>query len=158
VRAVVQRVTDASVSVDGDVVAQIGAGLCALVGVREGDTVSDARYIAEKTAHLRVFPDDEGKMNRSVLEAGGAVLVVSQFTLYGDTSKGRRPSFVTAARPEEAEPLVAIVAEQLRALGLEVGTGVFGASMAVTLTNDGPVTIVVESPSRSRQQSGDSSQ
>ena len=132
--------------VDGEVVARIDRGLCVLLGIRDGDSSGDAAWMADKIANLRIFADDEGKMNRSVLEAGGAVVLVSQFTLYGDVRKGRRPSFVDAARPEEAEPLVREVARRLRELDVEVGEGVFGASMQVELCNEGPVTVLVESP------------
>jgi D-tyrosyl-tRNA(Tyr) deacylase len=139
VRAVVQRVSSASVSVDGTVVASIGPGLLVLLGVRAGDDEAAADRIARKIAALRVFEDDEGKLNRSVGESGGAILCVSNFTLYGDTRKGNRPSFVDAARPDEAEPLYERVRTALGAEG-----GVFGARMEVTLVNDGPVTLLVE--------------
>ena len=145
-RAVVQRVTRASVSVDGSVVSEIGHGFLVLLGVRSGDAPADAAYLAGKIAGLRVFADEEGRMNRSVVDVGGAVLLVSQFTLYADTRRGRRPSFVEAAAPEEAEPLVRLVAEELRGAGVEVGEGVFGASMSVELVNGGPVTIILDSP------------
>jgi D-tyrosyl-tRNA(Tyr) deacylase len=114
--------------------------------VRSGDAPADAAYLAGKIAGLRVFADEEGRMNRSVVDVGGAVLLVSQFTLYADTRRGRRPSFVEAAAPEEAEPLVRLVAEELRGAGVEVGEGVFGASMSVELVNEGPVTIILDSP------------
>jgi D-tyrosyl-tRNA(Tyr) deacylase len=145
-RALVQRVSRASVTVDGDVVGEIGVGLCVLVGVTHDDTEADARKLAEKVWHLRVFPDADGTMNLPVAEAGGQVLVVSQFTLYGDTARGRRPSWVAAARPEQAEPLVEVFAAALRELGATVATGVFGADMQVELVNDGPVTLMVEVP------------
>jgi D-tyrosyl-tRNA(Tyr) deacylase len=144
VRLVLQRATSASVRVDGAVVGSIGLGLVILVGVREGDTEEQARRLAAKAAQLRIFADDEGRMNRSVLEASGAALVVSQFTLYGDTRRGRRPSFVEAARPEVAEPLIRVFCEELAALGVPVAEGRFQAHMEVELTNDGPVTIVME--------------
>jgi D-tyrosyl-tRNA(Tyr) deacylase len=144
-RLVVQRATSASVRVDGEVVGSIGPGLVVLVGVREGDTPEAARRLADKVANLRIFGDDEGRMNRSVLEASGSCLVVSQFTLYGDTRRGRRPSFVEAARPEVAEPLIGVFVGALAALGVEVAEGVFRAHMEVSLVNDGPVTIVMES-------------
>jgi D-tyrosyl-tRNA(Tyr) deacylase len=144
-RAVVQRVTEASVEVDGAVVGQIGPGLAVLVGVKERDTEADARYLAEKTAHLRVFADEEGRMNRSVLERGGGILVVSQFTLYGDVRRGRRPSYAEAAAPETAEALYQHYCELLRAEGLVVETGRFGAMMVVRIVNDGPVTILLDS-------------
>jgi D-tyrosyl-tRNA(Tyr) deacylase len=145
-RALVQRVSRASVTVDGDVVGEIGVGLCVLVGVTHDDTEADARKLAEKVWHLRVFPDADGTMNLPVAEAGGQVLVVSQFTLYGDTVRGRRPSWVAAARPEQAEPLVEVFAAALRELDATVATGVFGADMQVELVNDGPVTLMVEVP------------
>lgn len=137
-RAVVQRVTSARVRVDGAVVGEIGAGLCVLVGVTHSDTAAVAARLAGKLANLRLFDD------RSVLETGGAVLVVSQFTLYGDTSRGRRPSWSAAAPGPVAEPLVEAVVDELRRLGLTVGTGRFGAHMEVELVNDGPVTVTVE--------------
>jgi D-aminoacyl-tRNA deacylase len=144
-RLVLQRVTSASVRVDGEVVGSIGLGLVVLVGVREGDTPEAARRLAEKVVTLRIFADGAGRMNRSLLEASGACLVVSQFTLYGDTRRGRRPSFVEAARPEVAEPLIRLFAGELAALGVPVEQGRFQAHMEVALTNDGPVTIVMES-------------
>jgi D-aminoacyl-tRNA deacylase len=144
VRAVVQRVTSASVEVDGEVVGAIGTGLLALVGVTHHDTGEAAAKLAGKLAHLRVFDDDAGVMNRSVLDVGGSILVVSQFTLYGDTSHGRRPSWLAAARPEVAAPLVEAVVASLRELDVPVETGRFQAEMAVSLVNDGPVTLLVE--------------
>jgi len=132
------------VTVDGAVVGAIGPGLCVLVGVAHGDGPDEARALARKLWNLRVLPDDEGLMNRSVADAGGEILVVSQFTLYGDTSRGRRPSWVAAARPEHAEPLVEAVVEELTSLGARVATGRFRADMQVELVNDGPVTLVVE--------------
>jgi D-aminoacyl-tRNA deacylase len=143
-RAVVQRVKKASVSVDGKMVGAIGPGLMILLGVKEGDTEEEARWLAPKIATLRIFTDDEGKMNRSVLDIGGKALVVSQFTLYADCRKGRRPSFIEAARPEVADPLVTRFIELLRAEGLEVETGIFQADMLVEIYNDGPVTVIVE--------------
>ena len=140
----VQRVTRAGVSVDGEEVGSIGPGLCALVGVTHDDGPEQAATLARKLWNLRVFEDDGGAMNRSVAETSGAVLVVSQFTLYGDTRKGRRPSFVGAARPEHAEPLVERVVAELRALGATVATGRFGADMRVDLVNDGPVTLILD--------------
>jgi D-tyrosyl-tRNA(Tyr) deacylase len=142
-----QRVTRASVTiVDGDpqVVGSIGPGLCVLVGVTHDDDASAARRLADKIWNLRLFDDDAGVMNRSLADVCGEVLVVSQFTLYGDTSKGRRPSWIAAARPEHAEPLVTEVVDGLRALGATVATGRFGASMHVELVNDGPVTLMLE--------------
>jgi D-aminoacyl-tRNA deacylase len=138
-RAVVQRVSSASVSVDGEIVASIGRGLLVLLGVRDGDGEAEADKVAAKLEALRVFEDDDGKMNLSVRDAGGDVLVVSNFTVYGDTRKGNRPSFVEAARPEVAEPLVERVRSTLGAQG-----GRFGAHMAVELVNDGPVTVLIE--------------
>ncbi|HMM42185.1 MAG TPA: D-aminoacyl-tRNA deacylase [Thermomicrobiales bacterium] len=143
-RAVVQRVRSASVDVDGERVASIGQGLLALVGVRGEDTEAEARQVAAKIVNLRIFSDEAGKMNLSALDLGLAVLVVSQFTLYGDVRKGRRPSFVTAAPPDVAAPLVDLVAAKCRDAGLEVGVGVFGAEMQVSLVNDGPVTIWID--------------
>ena len=143
-RVVIQRVTHASVSVDGQVVGAIGPGLVILVGVREGDAEAEAAWLAKKVAHLRIFEDEDGKMNRSLLEAGGSALVVSQFTLYGDAQRGRRPSFSEAARPEVAEPLIARFAELMRAEGVRVETGVFQAMMLVEIHNDGPVTLVID--------------
>ena len=143
-RAVVQRVTEAAVTVDGAVVGAIGPGLCVLVGVTHDDDVAGARRLATKLWHLRVFDDDAGVMNRSLADTGGAALVVSQFTLYGDTSRGRRPSWVAAARPSHAEPLVDAVVGELRALGGDVATGRFRADMRVALVNDGPVTLVID--------------
>jgi D-tyrosyl-tRNA(Tyr) deacylase len=144
VRAVVQRVREAGVTVDGEVVGTIGPGLLALVGVTHDDTTAEAAKLAGKIANLRVLDDEDGVMNRSVLDAGGEVLVVSQFTLYGDTSRGRRPSWIAAARPEQAEPLVDAVVDELRRLELPVATGRFRTDMQVALVNDGPVTILVE--------------
>ena len=141
----VQRVSRAEVSVDGEEVGSIGPGLCALVGVTHDDGPEQAAALARKLWHLRVFEDEGGAMNRSVAETSGAVLVVSQFTLYGDTRKGRRPSFVGAARPEHAEPLVERVVAELRELGATVATGRFGAEMRVDLVNDGPVTLILDS-------------
>lgn len=143
-RLVIQRAARGSVSVAGARVAEIGAGLVVLVGVGPADGPAQADWLAEKTAHLRIFEDEAGKLNRSVLEAGGSVLVVSQFTLYADVQKGRRPSFTGAAGPELAEPLVAHYAQALAALGVPVQTGVFRTHMQVELVNDGPVTILLE--------------
>jgi D-tyrosyl-tRNA(Tyr) deacylase len=145
VRAVVQRCTRASVRVDGDVVGEIGSGLLVFVGVSVRDGESDAAWLAHKIRGLRVFPDSGANMNRSVDEVGGGVLVVSQFTLHGDARRGRRPSFIDSARPEQAEPLVAAVAQGLRETGLIVAEGQFGAMMDVELVNDGPVTILLDS-------------
>jgi D-tyrosyl-tRNA(Tyr) deacylase len=143
-RAVVQRVTEGSVTIDDRVVGQIGQGLVILLGVREGDTEAEAQWLADKIANLRIFGDDAGKFNRSALEVGAAALVISQFTLYGDTRKGRRPSFIQAARPEIAEPLCDRFAAFLAEAGLSVQTGEFGAYMLVKIFNDGPVTIILE--------------
>jgi len=145
-RAVVQRVRRAAVRVDGEEVASIDRGLLALVGIGHRDGEGDARWIANKLAGLRVFEDDGGKMNRSVADVGGSILVVSQFTLLGDCRKGRRPSFVQAAPPEVAAPLVSLVARTIREAGIDAPTGVFGATMQLDLLNDGPVTLVVDSP------------
>lgn len=144
-RAVLQRVTRASVNVDGRTTGEIGAGLVVLLGVGREDTQDSAIYLAEKTANLRIFPDAEGKMNRSVLDAGGAALVVSQFTLYGDARGQRRPGFTRAAPPDEANRLYEEFVRALRALGVRVETGVFQTHMQVELTNDGPVTILLDS-------------
>jgi D-aminoacyl-tRNA deacylase len=144
VRALVQRVSQAKVAVDGEVVGQIGPGVCVLVGVTHTDDATVAARLAEKVWNLRIFDDADGVMNAPLAAVGGDALVVSQFTLYGDTRKGRRPSWVDAARPEHAKPLVIAFVDALRELGATVATGVFGADMAVTLTNDGPVTLLVE--------------
>ena len=146
-RMVVQRVTRASVTVDGEVTGKIGRGFMVLVGAEVGDTEADARLCADKLAGLRVFVDDEGKMNRSVLDVGGAILLVSQFTLLGDArgQNRRRPSFIAAARPEEAEPLLVTMKAMLEEKGLHVETGRFRAHMDVELVNDGPVTILIDS-------------
>ena len=143
-RGLVQRVRRAKVTVAGEVVGEIGAGLCVLVGVTHTDTEAIARKLAERIWNLRVIDDDAGVMNRSVADTTRAVLVVSQFTLYGDTAKGRRPSWIDAARPEHAEPLVALVVEHLRSLGATVATGRFRTEMQVELVNDGPVTVLLE--------------
>ena len=144
--AVVQRVRSASVSVDGEAIGSIRRGLLVLLGCQGGDGEEAVRYVARKVADLRIFEDDQGKMNRSILDVGGAVLAVSQFTLLGDTRKGRRPSFVRAAPPEEAEGLFSDFIDSLRQRGVPVESGRFGARMLVRLENDGPVTIIVESP------------
>jgi len=143
-RALVQRVQRASVTVEGEVVGSIGAGLCVLVGVTHTDDAATADRLATKVWNLRCFDDDEGAMNRSVAEVGGSVLVVSQFTLYGDTRKGRRPAYVDAARPEQAEPLCDAFVAALRTLGAHVETGRFRTHMEVELVNDGPVTLGLE--------------
>jgi len=144
-RAVVQRVLRAGVTVDARSIGQIERGLMVLLGVGSGDQASDARYLAEKIAALRIFEDDAGKMNRNVSEAGGAVLAVSQFTLYGDARRGKRPSFDAAARPEQARALYEEFVAGVRALGLRCETGQFQAEMQVELVNDGPVTILLDS-------------
>ncbi len=149
-RLVIQRVRQASVTVDGKRVSEIGHGLLVLAGVSHGDTPFDARHLAKKTAQLRIFEDAEGKMNRSVQEVGGGVLAVSQFTLYGDCTKGNRPSFIDAARPEQGEKLFNEYVAALKELGFPEQTGVFGADMKVELLNDGPVTILLESTGRTR--------
>ena len=145
-RAVVQRVRSSKVVVSDKVVGEIGSGLLVLLGVRTGDTIDQARWLADKIICLRIFEDDQGKMNVSVADAGGSVLVVSQFTLYGDCSKGRRPSFIDAARPEVAEPLYEAFADAVRLQGVPIATGEFGAMMQVELVNDGPVTLIMDTP------------
>ena len=143
-RALVQRVTRASVSVDGETIGAIGPGLCVLVGVTHTDTPQIAEKVADKLWNLRIFDDDDGVMNRSLAQSGGQALVISQFTLYGSTVKGRRPSWIDAAPGEVAEALVDATATHLRTLGATVETGCFGADMAVELVNDGPVTLMIE--------------
>lgn len=140
-RAVIQRVREASVTVDGRIVGEIGRGFMVLVGVTHADTRAEADWLARKIAGLRIFEDADGKMNLGLADIGGSVLVVSQFTLYGDARKGRRPSFTEAARPEQAEPLIAYFMAQLREQGLAVASGQFQAHMDVALVNDGPVTL-----------------
>ncbi|KAA9007722.1 D-tyrosyl-tRNA(Tyr) deacylase [Paenibacillus spiritus] len=144
-RAVLQRCKEARVAVDGEVIGEIGEGLMVLLGVTHGDTEKDAQYVAAKIAGLRIFEDEAGKMNHSVIDAGGSVLSVSQFTLYGDCRKGRRPNFMAAARPEEAEALYERFNAELAAAGLPVQTGRFGAMMEVSLVNSGPVTLIIDS-------------
>ncbi|MBS3809552.1 MAG: D-tyrosyl-tRNA(Tyr) deacylase [Desulfobacterales bacterium] len=143
--AVVQRVKNSSVGVNGQIVGSIGPGLLVLLGVAESDSEKDIAYMAEKIVNLRIFPDDQGRMNRSLLDAGGQMLVVSQFTLLGDCRKGRRPSFVAAAPPEKAEAFYTRFVENVRQKGIAVETGQFQAMMDVSLVNDGPVTLIVES-------------
>lgn len=145
-RTVVQRVRRGSVTIDGKVVAQIGRGFVILCGVGQGDTEADAAWMADKIAFMRMFEDEAGKTNLSVLDIRGEAIVVSQFTLYADTSRGRRPGFSYAAQPDVAEPLVRRFAEMLAGHGVPVQTGVFGADMLVEIHNDGPVTILLESP------------
>lgn len=147
-RSVVQRVSEAEVRVAGEPVGSIGPGLMVLLGVAPGDTDREVGWMAEKLTGLRIFEDPDGKMNLSLLDVGGAMLVVSQFTLLGDCRKGKRPSFVGAAPPEIAEPIYERFVEQVRGRGVEVATGRFRTEMAVSLVNDGPVTLVVESPQR----------
>jgi D-tyrosyl-tRNA(Tyr) deacylase len=144
-RAVLQRVSSARVRVDGAVVGEIGRGFLVLLGVGQADADADLEYIAGKIHGLRVFPDEDGKMNRSIVEIGGAVLVVSQFTLYGDVRRGRRPSFIDAAEPARANALYEALVSDLRSRGLTVATGVFQADMQVELVNDGPVTLILDS-------------
>lgn len=144
-RAVIQRVTEASVSVDGEILGAIGKGFMVLIGVECGDTEADMRYIADKTAHLRVFEDEAGKMNLSLDQVGGGILAISQFTLLGDARSSRRPGFTAAARPAEAVPLYEGLMEDWRSRGLRVEHGRFGADMKVSLVNDGPVTILLDS-------------
>ncbi|NNF65161.1 MAG: D-tyrosyl-tRNA(Tyr) deacylase [Acidimicrobiia bacterium] len=143
-RAVIQRVSRAAVSVDGDVVGQISHGLAILLGAAAGDTQGDVDVLVDKVAGLRIFRDDQQKMNRSVVDVGGSVLLISQFTLLADARRGRRPSFVDAAVPGEAEPLIEYAVRRLTDLGVPVETGIFGADMSVELVNDGPVTIVLD--------------
>jgi D-tyrosyl-tRNA(Tyr) deacylase len=143
-RAVVQRVCQASVAVDGAVVGAIGRGLMILLGVTHSDGIAEADWLARKVAGLRIFEDSEGKLNLSLLDVEGEALVVSQFTLYGDARKGRRPSFVDAAHPEKAEPLIRRFADTLRQHGVRVETGVFGTHMLVEIHNDGPVTLILD--------------
>jgi D-tyrosyl-tRNA(Tyr) deacylase len=143
-RVVLQRVSRASVTIDGRTAGAIGRGFCLLVGLTHGDTDPVVEWMAEKVAGLRLFPDAEGKMNLGLEEVGGELLVISQFTLYGDASKGRRPSFIDAARPETAVPLYQRFVAALRSRGLQVATGEFGADMLVEIHNDGPVTLILE--------------
>ena len=144
-RGVLQRVKSASVTIDGNKVSQIEQGILLLIGVTDTDTEADADYIAEKTVNARIFEDSEGKMNLSSTDVGGSVLAVSQFTLYGDARKGRRPSFIRAAKGEISEPLYELVCKKISDMGVNVQKGVFGADMKVELINDGPVTILLES-------------
>ena len=147
-RAVVQRVSHARVLVDSEVVGEIGPGLCVLLGIAETDGDAEAARLAGRVARLRVFENEDGKFDHSLLDVGGAALAVSQFTLIADTAKGNRPSFSSAARPEQAEPLYERFCSGLRELGISVATGTFGARMAVELVNDGPVTIILETGGR----------
>jgi D-tyrosyl-tRNA(Tyr) deacylase len=143
-RLVIQRVTHASVTVNDQIVGRCGTGFCILAGVKNGDTLVEAKWLANKVANLRVFEDETGKMNLSLLDVQGEALVVSQFTLYANAQRGRRPDFIDAARPEEAEPLIDYFVEQLRAEGVPAQTGVFRATMQVEIHNDGPVTILLD--------------
>lgn len=145
VRAVIQRVSSASVTVDGESIAAIGQGLLVLLGIRRGDSPEEAAYLSRKVVQLRIFEDENGRMNRSVQEIGGEILIVSQFTLYADASQGRRPSFTEAAPGDVARPLYEMFVDCMRQEGVPVQTGRFGAMMAVHLVNDGPVTILVDS-------------
>ena len=149
-RALVQRVSSASVQIDAETVSSIGAGLLVLLGVAEGDTEAEAAYLAGKVANLRIFADGENRFNRSALDIGAELLVVSQFTLYGDTRKGRRPDFTAAANPEEARRLYEHTVDLFRQLGLTTATGRFQEYMEVTLANDGPVTLMLDSADRQR--------
>lgn len=153
-RALVQRVSGASVTVGGEVIGQIGRGLVVLLGIATWDGEDEARYIVDKTVNLRIFPDEEGRFNRSALDAGAELLVVSQFTLYGDTRRGRRPSFTDAAPPQRAQELFQRTVELFRESGLKVETGRFQAHMLVSIQNDGPVTIMLDSADRERPRRG----
>ena len=144
-RLVIQRVLNSSVTVDGNEVGKIGPGFMVLCGVEDGDTQEDVKYCVYKTVNLRIFEDDAGKMNRSILDVGGEILAISQFTLQGDVRHGRRPSFIKAARPETAVPLYDAYCEGIRANGVHVETGIFQADMKVSLINDGPVTLLIDS-------------
>ena len=144
-RLVIQRVLESSVRVDGNVVGSIGPGFMVLCGVEDGDTSEDVRYCIDKTVNLRIFEDEAGKMNRSILDAGGEILAISQFTLHGDVRHGRRPSFIRAARPETAVPLYDAYCAGLREAGIHVETGIFQTDMKVSLINAGPVTLLVDS-------------
>jgi D-tyrosyl-tRNA(Tyr) deacylase len=150
-RVVIQRVASARVEVEGKVSGEIAGGILALLGVAKGDTEQDADYLAGKVVELRIFRDERGRMNRSLLETGGGLLVVSQFTLCGDVRKGRRPSFDSAAAPDEAKRLYAYFVQRARSLGAAVQTGIFQAMMSVFLINDGPVTFVIDSPPKERE-------
>ncbi len=153
-RALVQRVSHASVTTDGETVGEIGPGLVVFIGISRHDGDAESRFVVDKTVNLRVFPDDEGRFDRSALDISAQLLVVSQFTLYGDTRKGRRPSFTEAASPEQAEALFGATVEMYRATGLKVETGRFQAHMMVEIHNDGPVTIMLDSADRERPRRG----
>lgn len=157
-RALLQRVTEATVKVDGENIGSCGKGLLILLGVCKGDSREEATFLADKCLNLRIFADDEGKMNRSLLDIQGGILVISQFTLYADTRRGRRPSFVEAAVPEVSQPLYEYFVECLRSGGIPVETGSFGAEMQVSLVNDGPVTILLEKNSDKGESDGTSDQ
>ncbi|WP_216829108.1 D-aminoacyl-tRNA deacylase [Alkalihalobacterium elongatum] len=144
-KVVLQRVSEASVKVNEEVVGKINSGLMLLVGITHEDTVEDVQYVTEKIANLRIFEDEDGKLNRSLLDVGGQILSISQFTLYGDCRKGRRPNFMAAAKPDVAAPLYETFNEALREKGIQVETGVFGAMMDVQLINHGPVTLIIDS-------------
>jgi D-tyrosyl-tRNA(Tyr) deacylase len=144
-RVLIQRVTSSSVSVDGREIARIGRGLNVLAGVNVNDAQKDAVFLAQKILNLRIFEDEEGKFNKSILEVGGDILVVSQFTLYADCDRGRRPSFTSAARPEQAQVIIDVLVEKLKESGLKVESGIFGAHMVVEIANDGPVTVILNS-------------
>lgn len=144
-RAVIQRVKESSVAIDGRTVGRSARGLMVLIGVEDGDTDKDLAYVADKVPNLRIFEDENGKMNRSLMDLGGQILAISQFTLLGDARTGRRPSFTAAARPDTAVPMYEALVEKWRSLGIHVETGVFGADMQVSLINDGPVTILLDS-------------
>jgi len=146
-RVLIQRVTEASVAIDGKIVGKIGKGMLILLGVKVGDTQAEADFLADKCLGLRIFSDEEGKMNLALGDVGGELLVVSQFTLYGDARKGRRPSYIEAAQPPVSEPLYNYFVDRLKQSGTKVETGEFGADMAVSLVNDGPVTILIEKDS-----------
>ena len=147
-RACIQRVSEAQVTVEGEITGRIARGLVVLLGVAPADGTTEVEWLAEKIVNLRIFEDDAGKMNRSLIDAGGSMLVVSQFTLYGDARKGRRPSFTDAAPPEHAERIYSEFVARVRGLGVEVGTGVFRANMQVSLVNDGPVTLWIDTVDR----------
>ncbi len=153
-RALLQRVSRASVRVGDEIVGSIGAGALVLAGVQTGDTEEDARYLAAKIAGLRIYPDGERRFERSLSDIGGSLLIVSQFTLYGDTRKGRRPSFAQAAPPDDAERLIDYLIQEIRNLGAQVETGRFGAMMEVELVNSGPVTLMIDSDDRNRTRRG----
>ncbi len=143
-RALIQRVSEASVTIDGRIAGEIGRGLVILLGITHGDTADDGKYLADKCVNLRIFEDENEKMNLSLLDVGGEALVISQFTLYGDSRKGRRPSFTDAARPEQAVPLYEDFIKNIKNAGVKVATGEFGAKMDVEIHNQGPVTLLVE--------------